>query len=173
MIDETIRHDEVKRKMESLFKTFYSRLYVYVNGYLDDVERSKDVVSEVFSFVYKRMLNDGQCDISSTYLYTLARNKAVDVLRHDKVKSNYAYFVEHSHDLAYEDPMEYEQKILAMREVVNQIKEPHRSVLECCYFRQKTYKETADILNMSENMVKKRMAEVLKMLRRALNAPKK
>lgn len=159
--------------MEGLFKTFYSRLYVYVRGYLEDDERSKDVVSEVFAFVYKQMQSDMQCDISSSYLYTLARNKAVDVLRHDKVRSNYAYFVEHSHDLAYEDPMEYEQRIVAMREVVNRIKEPHRSVLECCYFRQKTYKETAMILQMSENMVKKRMAEVLKMLRKALNAPKK
>lgn len=172
-MDGTIKHDDIRQKMESLFKTFYGRLYVYVHGYLDDEERSKDVVSEVFAFVYKRMQEGERSDISSTYLYMLARNKAIDVLRHDKVKSNYAYFVEHSHDLAYEDPMEYEQRILTMREVVDQIKEPHRSVLECCYFRQKTYKETASILDMSENMVKKRMAEVLKMLRRALNAPKK
>lgn len=159
--------------MESLFKTFYSRLYVYVKGFLDDDERSKDVVSDVFTLVYKRMKEGDDSDLSATYLYTLARNRAIDVLRHDKVKSNYAYFVEHSQDLAYEDPMEYEQRILEMRDVVNHIKEPHRSVLECCYFRQKTYKETAVVLNMSENMVKKRMAEVLKMLRRALNAPKK
>lgn len=172
-MDKAIRHDDIKRKMEGLFKTFYSRLFVYVKGYLDDEERSKDVVSEVFTFVYKQMQNDEQWEISATYLYTLARHKAVDVLRHDKVKSNYAYFVEHSHDLAYEDPMEYEQRIVEMREVIERIKEPHRSVLECCYFRQKTYRETANILNMSENMVKKRMAEVLKMLRKALNASKK
>lgn len=172
-MDKAIIHDEMRDRMESLFKTFYSRLYVYVHGYIDDEERSKDVVSDVFAFVYKRMQEGDLSEVSSTYLYTLARNKAIDMLRHDKVKSNYAYFVEHSHDLAYEDPMEYEQRIVDMREVVNRIKEPHHSVLECCYFRQKTYKETAAILGMSENMVKKRMAEVLKMLRRALNAPKK
>lgn len=85
-------------KMRRLYEQFYDRLFLYARTFLDDVEESRDVVSETFQTVWERWQNDVR-DPGSSYLYTIVRNRCLDRLRRSKLPSTIGrrrFIVKHS-----------------------------------------------------------------------------
>ena len=64
---------------------------------------------------------------------------------------------------------EYEQRIEALREIIHQLPEPGKSILNCTYFRKMTYQQTADLLQLSLKTVKRNMLKVFKIIHNSLN----
>lgn len=166
--------DKKEALMEQLFHEYYVRLYLYALNFLDDEDEAKDVVSNVFATIWQKWQQMENTKIpSATYLYTVVRNNCIDFLRHTKAKENYGQFLERYYKQWNDDDMDaYESRIQAVSLLIDQLPEPDKSILHCCYFKKMSYKETADKLQLTLVVVKKKMLKVFKFLREELRKDK-
>lgn len=159
------------KEMELLYKKFYVLLYRYAQTFLDDEDEAKDVVSDVFQRIWEswqqmdeQLIN--QLDISAAFLYTSVRNRCLDKLRHEKATNHYASLVKATESLVSDDEIvEFEKRITMLRKAIDHLPTYEQMVLRSVYFQHLSYKETAAQLNMSENMVHKRMTKAFRLLR--------
>lgn len=168
--NELNTHD-LWQKMENLFYVFYQKLYVYAMGMLDDEEESMDVVSSVMQTIWEDWNNDTpkMSNPSSAMMYTMVRNRCLDILRRTKVKEKYAFTIEATSDFSDDDEvLEFEDRISEVYEAVKRLPAKTRKVLECTYYEKMTYRETAEFLGISENMVRKHMIKAFKLMREML-----
>lgn len=159
-------------RMEALFKRFYKPLYLYALTFLCDEEQAKDITGGVFQTVWE-MLREGSLTPDDRqavgFLYTTVRHRCLDKLRHDKAIDRYTRLQAGTTPLGTEEEvMEFEQRIQQVKEAIEQLPEPEKSILKCTYFRKMTYRETAELLHTSVNMIHKRMSIVFKMMRKML-----
>ena len=159
-------------RMEALFKRFYKPLYLYALTFLCDEEQAKDITGGVFQTVWE-MLREGSLTPDDRqavgFLYTTVRHRCLDKLRHDKAIDRYTRLQVGTTPLGTEEEvMEFEQRIQQVKEAIEQLPEPEKSILKCTYFRKMTYRETAEVLHTSVNMIHKRMSIVFKMIRKML-----
>ena len=159
-------------RMEALFKRFYKPLYLYALTFLCDEEQAKDITGGVFQTVWE-MLREGSLAPDDRqavgFLYTTVRHRCLDKLRHDKAIDRYTRLQVGTTPLGTEEEvMEFEQRIQQVKEAIEQLSEPEKSILKCTYFRKMTYQETAELLHTSVNMIHKRMNKVFKMMREML-----
>ena len=159
-------------RMEALFKRFYKPLYLYALTFLCDEEQAKDITGGVFQTVWE-MLREGSLTPDDRqavgFLYTTVRHRCLDKLRHDKAIDRYTRLQVGTTPLGTEEEvMEFEQRIQQVKEAIEQLPEPEKSILKCTYFRKMTYQETAELLHTSVNMIHKRMSKVFKMMRKML-----
>lgn len=160
------------KRMEHLYTTFHHRLFLYALTFLGSDDEAKDAVADVFSAVWDQWHSQGQDGaVSAAFLYTLTRNRCIDLLRRDQARRNYAELT-----AATEPPFEndddvrrYEERIARLQEAVDRLPEPGRAILHCCYFRRFTYQQTAEHLQLSLVVVRKNMLKVFKILRKELN----
>lgn len=165
---------EREELMEQLFHDYYARLYLYALNFLDDEDEAKDVVSNVFALIWQKWQRTENAENpGATYLYTAVRNSCIDFLRHTKAKENYGQFLERYYQSEYNDDMDaYESRIQTVSLLIEQLPEPDKSILNCCYFKRMTYKETAEKLQLTLVVVKKKMLKVFKFLREELRKDK-
>lgn len=172
MIGRRYRDRENMERMELLYKKFYVKLYLYAQTFLGDEDEAKDIVSGVFQRVWEDWNNgDGKhiTEPGSSFLYTAVRNRCLDKIRHNRASDNYAQMVNGSGRLENDEEVaDFEQRIEKVHEAVKQLPEPGQTVLRCVYFLKLSYRQTAEKLGMSENMVHKHMVRMFRMLREML-----
>jgi RNA polymerase sigma-70 factor (family 1) len=71
---------------ERLFAAYADRLTRYVASYVKSWETSQDIVHDVFLQYWRRQQKDEPIEDVAAYLYTLARNRALDYRRHQAVE---------------------------------------------------------------------------------------
>lgn len=161
-------------KMEQLYHDFHHRLFIYAMTLLNEEDKAKDVVADVFCAVWEdwhRTASNtaGYTTPNATYLFLLTRNKCIDLLRHEKAKRNYASLLEKATPpTSDEDILQYEGRLTRLMETIERLPEPGRSILRCCYFNKLTYQQTADKLQLTLVVVRKNMLKVFKILRKEL-----
>lgn len=151
-----------------LFRSSYTRLYRLAYSLLNDQEGSKDVVSGAFMELLDKhiLVRD-----VNTYLTSIVRNRALDVLRHRQVKddvwNNLLQEYEHS-GITY-DTYDDEQ-INEIRHFIDKELTPQtRRVVQMCYDDKKSYKEVASELGISVQAINKHISQALRKLRERFN----
>ncbi|MBR1401038.1 MAG: RNA polymerase sigma-70 factor [Prevotella sp.] len=155
-----------------LYKEHYRQLYLYALTFLSNEDEAKDVVNDAFEQVWKNW-QSGDCREQTVkgFLYRLVRNLCLDILRHRRVHDRYAQMslaTSNLQDASNEDVMEFEERILRLRKAVDELPEPDRSILKCCYFKKLTYKQTAEELELTVNVVHRHMVNAFRQLRQML-----
>lgn len=158
-----------QKDFEELFNHWFDDLMRFVCSYVHDEEVARDIVHDVFLSIWK---NRGYLDLSwslKSYLFTLARNYALNYLRHQKVIAlNQEELLYHSQELQ-EEMEQYDQAMLRLNEKLGQLPQKQKEVLTKCFVEGKMYKEIADELSISLNTVKTHLKRALKFLRDELN----
>lgn len=156
-------------QMEFLYKKFYVRLHRYALTFLGDEDEATDVVGEVFLQIWESWqvgatINERK-NIAA-YLYTRVRNSCLDHLRHRKAIDNYNTFLKATFPFTTDAEVEdFEKRITRLREAIENLPPSDRRVLKAVYFEHLSYKEAAERLEMSENMIHKHMTKAFRQLR--------
>lgn len=156
-------------QMELLYKKFYVRLHRYALTFLGDEDEATDVVGEVFLQIWESWqvgatINERK-NIAA-YLYTRVRNNCLDHLRHRKAINNYNTFLKATSPFTTDAEVEdFEKRITRLREAIENLPPSDRRVLKAVYFEHLSYKEAAERLEMSENMIHKHMTKAFRQLR--------
>lgn len=168
MLDPMFADMAPMERMEFLYEKFYRRLFLYAKTFLGDDDESKDVVADVFQMLWEDWgKGDGRyLNPTSSLLYISVRNRCLDVMRRAKVTEHYQEMVQATDSMLTDDDVaEFERRVSSIHEAILALPEPGLSVLRCVYFKQMSYKQTAEHLGISENMVHRNMLKVFRLLR--------
>lgn len=150
-----------------LFHSSYARLYRLAYSLLNDQDESKDVVSGIFmELLDKHILAK---DIN-TYLTSMVRNRAFDILRHRQVKDNVWANILQEYEQCTTPDAPDEEQIYEIRLFIEKELTPQtRRVLQMCYDDKKSYKEAASELGISVQAINKHISQALRKLRERFN----
>ena len=150
---------------ECVYKTYYIRLYHYAYNFVNDADVSNDIVSEVF---YKSWKNYRHIDKDKmpSFLYVCVRNECMNHLRKKRGMNKYIVYCKAAfseEDDNYWQTME--ERINEISNVIDEMPCKTRFVIEQCYLEHHSYKEVAEMLDISTNGVKKHIMKALSLLR--------
>lgn len=169
MQEAKIQDNHSLAQMEFLYKKFYVRLHRYALTFLGDEDEATDVVGEVFLQIWESWQVGAAISESknpAAYLYTRVRNSCLDHLRHRKAIDNYNTFLKATSPFTTDAEVEdFEKRITRLREAIENLPPSDRRVLKAVYFEHLSYKEAAERLEMSENMIHKHMTKAFRQLR--------
>ena len=163
-------HDE--RAIEALYERYAGPLYSLAYKVTGADRFAQDVVQEVFVAVWN---NAGRFDASrgslSSWLFSLARHKAIDLVRREaNVRRHTAdvdlEFEEFSDDVDQEAWLRVRRD--AVRAAMASLPEPQRIALELAFFRGLTHVEVSESLGIPLGTAKTRIRSALLRLRDVL-----
>lgn len=144
-----------REAFSQLYRKYQPRLVSYCAHLLrDDVAQAADIVDDALFDVWRSADRFEGKSKPSTWIYSITRNKLISWLR----KSSEITLDDDALMLAMVDPaatpeeaqIEDDIKSQLLR-LMNQLTDEHREVLKLTYFEDKSVKEVADILGISEN----------------------
>ncbi len=128
----------------------------------------EDALQDGFVKIWKNMDNYNP-DISSlfTWMLTLVRNSAIDILRKDRKHKN------QSIESGVYDSMKYSEEMnlvdSGLLQKLNQLDPKYKQLLDLVYFKGYTQQELSEELQLPLGTIKTRISTGLKMLRKILS----
>ena len=165
-----------KRKLctESHFNSFYLEHMQSINNFAyykcGDQAKSLDLVQEAFAKIWE---NCSKIDFAKakTYLFTTVNNLFLNTVRHQKVVMAHAKAAPYMDktNLSPEYLLEEDEFKRKLEHVISDLNEEQREVFLLNRIEDKKYREIAELLNISQKTVEKRMSQALKILREKLD----
>ncbi|KJD32584.1 RNA polymerase sigma-70 factor [Tamlana nanhaiensis] len=155
---------------ETHFNSFYLKHIQAANNFAfykcGDQAASLDFVQEAFAKIWE---NCSKVDFTKakTYLFTTVNNLFLNKVRHEKVVLSYAKAAPYQ-DVTNQSPeylLEEEEFKAKLERVISNLTEEQREVFLLNRIEEKKYREIAELLNISQKTVEKRMSAALKVLR--------
>ncbi len=164
--------DLVKSDNEVAFAEIYDRYFgvLYLHAYhrLRDKDEAKDLVQELFVYLWsKRALLEPKTNFSN-YLYTWVRNRVLNAIAHKHVEEKYRSALATQVDVAeaFTDHRVRERQLAAIIErEIHALPPKMREVFELSRKYNLSYKEIGDKLNLTEQSVRSHVKNALKILR--------
>lgn len=157
---------------QDAFRLFYERYAARVLAYVRAMgrgrEQTEDVVQEVFLAVWRKAASfrRDRGDVPG-WLYTITRNKLVDLWRQRPVGSD-AVEADLSRLPTGETWGETKVVSISLRKLLSGLKPEQRQALELAYFGGLTYEETAARLDLPVGTLKSRIRAGLALMRERL-----
>ncbi len=153
---------------DTLFTENYSSLVSFINSYVNNRDESLDIVQNAFVKLWEQGdFSKDKCALKS-FLYTVAKNYAFDLIKHRKVKMEFADNQVKNYKLIEQDitlealrnfNSNYEKKIKRdkVRSLILKLPFSDRKIFIMSKYNNLTNNEIADILNISPKTVEKRI----------------
>ncbi|MDP2414713.1 RNA polymerase sigma factor [Daejeonella sp.] len=161
-----------EKAFAEIYERYWGLMFHHVLKMTGDKDETKDLVQELFTNLW---LNVEQIEPETNiaaYLYVSARNKVINLIRHDKVKNNYlsslSNFANHHQNSILEQLSAKDLSIAIEREIQN-LPSKMREIFELSRKKIRTHKEIAEELQISDKTVKKQINNAIKILRLRLN----
>jgi RNA polymerase sigma-70 factor, ECF subfamily len=149
---------------EELVKRYEQPIYRYCKKLLSQNHHdSEEVTSEVFYKAYRNLARFDQQRTFSSWLYRIAHNTAVNVIR-SKAKwfsVDMSEFVWVPAEKKDEQPLTSSE----LHKVLDTLKIDDRNILILFYLEEQSLKEIADILKLTENTVAQKLSRARKKAR--------
>ncbi len=153
---------------EKIFKIYYKPLCHYAYSFLNDGAEAEEVVQNTFVKIWERRSTIQVQTSVKAYLYSMVRNSCLNVIKHEKVKKEFAkdhqYVSETSRPVVEEKMIsnDLESKIY---EAMRALPEQCRLIFQLSRFEELKYQEIADQLEISVKTVENQMGKALKTMR--------
>lgn len=157
-----------KKDFEKLFNLWFNDLMGFVCSYVRNEEVAQDIVHDAFTTIWNNRKNLDTSRPLKSYLFTLARNYALNYIRHQKVVDRHEDHMIRITQEMQEEFGELDSALERLDAKIAELPEKQREVLTKCFVDGKTYKEAAEELNISLNTVKTHLKRALKYLREEL-----
>jgi len=149
-----------------LMKLYRDPIYFMLYEKVGDQELAKDLTIEALGKAFKKLHLYTPDFTFSTWLYTVARNNCIDYLRKNKLPTISIDKMmldedgkRNTFDLKSTDPnpeklMIKKQRIAILRQIVDQLKPKYRDLVKLRYFKELSYEEIAETLEVPLGTVK-------------------
>ena len=159
------------RVYEIVFKKYYPPLVVFVMRHIGDQDVAKDIVQDIFFKLFESSRSLPDDFQLKSWLYKVARNAAVDYLRHlevvDKNKFLVAEAMLSTADVDENIDDEVYRKVNA---AIASLPEQCRLIIQLNVLEGKKYLEIAEELGISINTIRTQVARGYKKMRELLSA---
>ncbi len=149
-----------------LMGNYRDSLYFMLLKMTNNPHDAEDLTIEAFGKAFKKLHQYTPDYAFSTWLFKIASNNCIDFIRK---KKKYTFSIDQNYDdeegtemasripaqtLTPEEEMVKQQKIKLMRGVVEKLKPHYRTLIELRYFKEYSYDEIAEELNLPLGTVK-------------------
>ena len=161
---------EIKENSQTAFKTLFTKYYKPLLNYClyrrIDLDIAKDLVQEIFTYVWQsRDKLDPEKSIKS-FLYTSVTNKIINHIKHSSSKT--VQLDEAISDKVNHNTNTIESKI-DIYSAIDKLPEKLKTVFMLSRIEGFKYSEIAEICDISIKAVEKRMTKALKILRKSFS----
>ncbi len=153
---------------KTLYQSYYNRVLFYAKKYVDSIETSEEVVSEVFLKLWNKRKHIHIQSSFQSYLFTAIRNRCLDMIRKEGSRHFESDDVlqtltsTHSNTQEIIQSNELYEKIEA---AINKLPKDRRRIFLMSRNEGLRYKEIAEKLGISIKTVETQMGRSLKFLR--------
>ena len=149
-----------------LMRLYRDPIYFMLYEKVGDQELAKDLTIEALGKAFKKLHMYTPDYTFSTWLYTVARNNCIDYLRKHKLPTISIDKMmldedgkRNTFDLKSTDPnpekvMIKKQRIAILRQIVDQLKPKYRDLVKLRYFKELSYEEISQLLEIPLGTVK-------------------
>lgn len=134
---------------------------------LGDSDAGRDAASEVLGRLWENCKPVSLHNVDD-YLFICMKHYCLDCLRHDRKVELYKQTALAQIDNTV-DFDNYDRVLDTVMEVISGMNGKTRFIMEQCYLHEKTYKEVANIMEMTESGIKKHVIKGLTIIRGVLN----
>ena len=170
IILDLIRKGDPKA-FEQLFRLYYSELCSYLRTLIRERGVIEEIVQGLFVHIWENRTNFSPQGSVKSYLYKSVRNRAINHYKHSAVKLNSIEELK----LIYSSQINDVEKQYDSQEInqlitnsVTMLPEKCREIFTLIKFNGLTYRETAEMLNISIKTVETQMGRALKKLKESL-----
>lgn len=170
---------------EDLFRFWYRPLCVYALHYLGSIEKSEDIVQECYMSLWEKAYGmavenkEGKsADVlknPKSYLYTMVRNRCIDLLRKNRSSPGHDVSISSLSDeedfirteKLYADDLLQEDSVIEAHlwTVLDTLPEKCREIFLMAKRDGLRYDEIAEDLDISENTVRNQVSKALKIIK--------
>ena len=158
------------KAFETLFRRYYASVCAYAARFVD-IEDAEDVADDVMVWLWEKRAG---LDIQTTfrqYLFTMVYHRACKVAMRNRLAQETAVYMDEYrklHELNDDDFMLAEELKERIKKAIASLPETYRDAFLLHRFEGKSYKEIAEIFNMSPKTIDYRIQQALKLLRKEL-----
>lgn len=179
MGSETDDKLNIKGDFDKIYVNYFSRMFHFAKEYVLFDEDAENVVQDVFVLLWeKRAVLDVKVSLT-TYLFTLVKNRCLDLLRHKMIAEEYSREVqeEYNEELqmklysleAFNETFPAQSDVEAViKKAITHLPDKCKIIFLKSRVEGKKYKEIAEDLHISVNTVEGQMSIALKKLRAEL-----
>jgi len=157
-----------------IYNRYFQLIYTHVYKKFQDTELAKDVVHDVFAYLWFKRQHIAQVNDLGAYLFTAARNKVFDLFAHEKVEQKHYNSLQiflSENSVFPTDQQTRERDFQAyINKQIAELPPKMRQVFELSRKEQLSYKEIAERLSTSENNVSKQVNNAVRILRTKLSS---
>lgn len=156
-----------------LMNKYFKELADFAYQYVKSPHTSKDIVQDVFAYIWEQRVSWEPTESLKLYLYQAVKNKALNYKRNNKTERKYikAYIEERGKKKVY--PKKWDESDQFKKDVQHAIQNlPHRARMAYKLHRRDglTYKEIAKVMDISHKTVESQISRALKILRKQLSS---
>ncbi|MEX0721533.1 MAG: RNA polymerase sigma-70 factor [Balneolaceae bacterium] len=158
---------------KNLFMKYYSSLVNFAYSYLKSVHVAEEVVQEVFADCWENKEKLDPDKNIKTYLFQAVKFQSLDIIKHTKVKEKYAKELVLIKNNQYQPEPQLDSSgqefINAVQKEIERLPERAQHVYVLHRKEGLTYKEIAQVMEISPKTVESLMSRALKTLRSRLD----
>lgn len=161
--------------LKSLYTSNYYKVESLVLKNSGTIDHAKDIYQEAFICMWKNIKNDSFVPQNETalqgYLYQIAKNKWMDVLRSSRFKNtnlihNEMTIANNNDEGSHEEEQEiFKQKLKQAMDAFKILGSPCKELLTTFYFEKKSLRDIADELQIEENTARNKKYRCMEKLR--------
>jgi RNA polymerase sigma-70 factor, ECF subfamily len=158
---------------EEIYNRYWKIMYGFARRMVQDHDQAKDIVQDAFTKLYA---NIGSTDFShiqiAPYLYRTVKNIVIDLADRHKHREKYIHSLRdylNAGQFVTDEAIQEKEIMRRIEEEIAQLPKKMRVIFELSRKEFMTRKEIADKINISEETVKKQIANAIKLLRSKLS----
>ncbi|MEQ7799665.1 RNA polymerase sigma-70 factor [Pedobacter sp. ASV1-7] len=174
--NEDILLEEISKGNEIAFKTIYDNYFNKLSTYIYKLCKSKDATEEIVNDVFLKIWTS-KSDLSivysfEAYLFTMARNKAIDYLR--KLAKNTHLISELTDQIKnvhndVEEKLDAEALRMLIDQALSQLSDQKKKIFKMSKEDGYSHDEIAANMQLSKSTVKNHLSETLKHLKKQID----
>lgn len=164
-LQRIVREKDDHNAFQEIYNRYWKLLLYKAYNIIQDKIVAQDLVQEVFISLWQRK---GQVEIQhlGAYLGQAIRFQTLKYLRDQKASDQfYHQLADITAEIVYETPMLFKEQQALLQQTLDTLPEDCRKIFHLSREEQFTYKQIAELLQISEKTVEKKMSICLKHMR--------
>lgn len=143
------------RAFGDLYELYVEQVFRYLYSRIGDLHDAEDVTAQTFLAAFESFDGFRQNDHFASWLFTIARNKAIDYFRQ---RNRYSSIGDASEIATESDPLSgviRSEQSLVLARLIRVLPEEERELLRLRFLAEMSYPEIAHLLHRNEDAIKK------------------
>jgi len=120
-----------KDELDVVFHAYYKALVNYASNFSINLDEREDIVQDIFVYLWKQQLEFPNEAALKAYLYTTVRNRCLNVIKHNKVKSDFqiSQNIDPVEDSLFQKQVLEEEITRQLYKIINTLKGRKREII--------------------------------------------